>query len=227
MLFILLESIVTTPSLWPGNVVWLESLPATDTTQSAGNRCHGVVGAVRKRPWKLKHIVNGVGTQLRSLAMVFSHAFRPRDTLCYPGKGTFSTTISWSYRADRDPMVMNVVWLVTCVRSLPSQLYFATKSGTGWRSLHYQSFSVSTSRVASFAASARSMPNRRFSWPWFWNGRIPAVRIWWLWKKICWSAAPVNIRIITSTCQWYGDWWQAERQCPEEAAPIDVKSILP
>ena len=33
---------------------------------------------------KIKNIVNGVGTQLRSLAMVFSHAFRPRDTLCYP-----------------------------------------------------------------------------------------------------------------------------------------------
>ncbi len=33
---------------------------------------------------KIKHIVNGVGTQLRSLAMGFSHAFRPRDTLCYP-----------------------------------------------------------------------------------------------------------------------------------------------
>ena len=33
---------------------------------------------------KIKNIVKGVGTQLRSLAMVFSHAFRPRDTLCYP-----------------------------------------------------------------------------------------------------------------------------------------------
>lgn len=33
---------------------------------------------------KILHIVKGVGTQLRSLAMIFSHAFRPRDTLCYP-----------------------------------------------------------------------------------------------------------------------------------------------
>ncbi|MBB6055239.1 NADH-quinone oxidoreductase subunit NuoI [Tolumonas osonensis] len=32
----------------------------------------------------IKQIVQGVGTQLRSLAMVFSHSFRPRDTLCYP-----------------------------------------------------------------------------------------------------------------------------------------------
>lgn len=33
---------------------------------------------------KILHIVKGVGTQLRSLAMIFSHAFHPRDTLCYP-----------------------------------------------------------------------------------------------------------------------------------------------
>ncbi len=32
----------------------------------------------------IKEIITGVGTQLRSLAMVFSHSFRPRDTLCYP-----------------------------------------------------------------------------------------------------------------------------------------------
>lgn len=32
----------------------------------------------------IKQIISGVGTQLRSLAMVFSHSFRPRDTLCYP-----------------------------------------------------------------------------------------------------------------------------------------------
>ena len=29
-------------------------------------------------------IVKGTGTQLRSLAMVFSHGFRKRDTLQYP-----------------------------------------------------------------------------------------------------------------------------------------------
>lgn len=29
-------------------------------------------------------IIQGVGTQLRSLAMIFSHSWRKRDTLCYP-----------------------------------------------------------------------------------------------------------------------------------------------
>ena len=29
-------------------------------------------------------ILQGVGTQLRSLAMIFSHSWRKRDTLCYP-----------------------------------------------------------------------------------------------------------------------------------------------
>lgn len=32
----------------------------------------------------IKEIINGVGTQLRSLAMIFSHTWRKRDTLCYP-----------------------------------------------------------------------------------------------------------------------------------------------
>ncbi len=32
----------------------------------------------------IKDILHGVGTQIRSLAMIFSHSWRKRDTLCYP-----------------------------------------------------------------------------------------------------------------------------------------------
>lgn len=33
---------------------------------------------------KIVSIIKGVGSQIRSLAMVFSHAWRPRETLSYP-----------------------------------------------------------------------------------------------------------------------------------------------
>lgn len=32
----------------------------------------------------ISKIIQGVGTQIRSLAMIFSHSWRKRDTLCYP-----------------------------------------------------------------------------------------------------------------------------------------------
>lgn len=32
----------------------------------------------------IKDILHGVGTQIRSLAMIFSHSWHKRDTLCYP-----------------------------------------------------------------------------------------------------------------------------------------------
>ena len=34
-------------------------------------------------------IIQGVGTQLRSLAMIFSHSWRKRDTLCYPDEPVY------------------------------------------------------------------------------------------------------------------------------------------
>jgi len=38
---------------------------------------------------KIFSIIQGVGTQLRSLAMVFSHAWRPRETLNYPEEAVY------------------------------------------------------------------------------------------------------------------------------------------
>ena len=38
---------------------------------------------------KIVSIIQGVGTQLRSLAMVFSHAWRPRETLNYPEEAVY------------------------------------------------------------------------------------------------------------------------------------------
>lgn len=34
-------------------------------------------------------IIQGVGTQIRSLAMIFSHSWRKRDTLCYPEESVY------------------------------------------------------------------------------------------------------------------------------------------
>ena len=39
---------------------------------------------------KIVSIIQGVGTQLRSLAMVFSHAWRPRETLNYPEQAVYA-----------------------------------------------------------------------------------------------------------------------------------------
>lgn len=39
---------------------------------------------------KIVSIIKGVGTQLRSLAMVFSHAWRPRETLNYPEQAVYA-----------------------------------------------------------------------------------------------------------------------------------------
>ncbi|ENO3977543.1 NADH-quinone oxidoreductase subunit NuoI [Aeromonas veronii] len=39
---------------------------------------------------KIFSIIQGVGTQLRSLAMVFSHAWRPRETLNYPEQAVYT-----------------------------------------------------------------------------------------------------------------------------------------
>lgn len=38
---------------------------------------------------KIVSIIQGVGTQLRSLAMVFSHAWRPRETVNYPEQAVY------------------------------------------------------------------------------------------------------------------------------------------
>ncbi len=38
----------------------------------------------------IKEIVKGVGTQIRSLAMIFSHSWRKRDTLCYPEEKVYT-----------------------------------------------------------------------------------------------------------------------------------------
>ncbi|MGU5728165.1 NADH-quinone oxidoreductase subunit NuoI [Aeromonas jandaei] len=38
---------------------------------------------------KIFSIIQGVGTQLHSLAMVFSHAWRPRETLNYPEEAVY------------------------------------------------------------------------------------------------------------------------------------------
>ncbi|PJG57738.1 NADH-quinone oxidoreductase subunit NuoI [Aeromonas cavernicola] len=38
---------------------------------------------------KIVNIIQGVGTQLRSLAMVFSHAWRPRETVNYPEQAAY------------------------------------------------------------------------------------------------------------------------------------------
>ena len=39
---------------------------------------------------KITSIIKGVGTQLRSLGMVFSHAWRPRETLSYPEQQVYA-----------------------------------------------------------------------------------------------------------------------------------------
>jgi NADH-quinone oxidoreductase, chain I len=37
----------------------------------------------------ITNIIQGVGTQIRSLAMIFSHSWRKRDTLCYPEEAVY------------------------------------------------------------------------------------------------------------------------------------------
>jgi len=39
---------------------------------------------------KIINIIKGVGTQLRSLGMVFSHAWSPRETLNYPEQAVYA-----------------------------------------------------------------------------------------------------------------------------------------
>ncbi|GAB3239806.1 NADH-quinone oxidoreductase subunit NuoI [Pseudaeromonas pectinilytica] len=38
----------------------------------------------------INEIIKGVGTQIRSIAMVFSHSWRKRDTLCYPEESVYT-----------------------------------------------------------------------------------------------------------------------------------------
>jgi hypothetical protein len=46
-------------------------------------------------------VIVGIYSQLRSLVMVFSHAFRKRDTLHVPGRaGLPAAALPWPHRAD-------------------------------------------------------------------------------------------------------------------------------
>lgn len=38
----------------------------------------------------INEIIKGVGTQIRSIAMIFSHSWRKRDTLCYPEESVYT-----------------------------------------------------------------------------------------------------------------------------------------
>jgi formate hydrogenlyase subunit 6/NADH:ubiquinone oxidoreductase subunit I len=46
-------------------------------------------------------LITGFGSQLRSMWMVFSHAFRKRDTIQYPeAEGLSAAALPWSHRSD-------------------------------------------------------------------------------------------------------------------------------
>ena len=120
------------------------------------------------------HVLYGTYTQLRSLVMVFSHAFRKRDTLQYPEEPVY---LPPRYRGrivlTRDPDgEERCVACNLCAVACPAGCIALQKAET-------RSFSGSTSRAASFAVCARKPARpRRSSSPRTSRWPTSNARIW-------------------------------------------------
>ncbi len=166
MMFILIRASLPRPR-YDRNVLRLESLPAADAHQLAGNGgCHSVAGAIKDtKTMTLKELLVGFGTQVRSIWMIGLHAFAKRETRMYPEEPVY---LPPRYRGrivlTRDPdgeerCVACNLCAVACPVGCISLQKRRPKMAAGIRN-----FSALTSHAASSAACAKKRARpRRFS----------------------------------------------------------------
>ena len=179
-------------------------------------------------------VLVGTGTQLRSLAMVFSHGFRKRDTLQYPEEAVY---LPPRYRGrivlTRDPDgEERCVACNLCAVACPVGCISLQKAETPDGRWYPDFFRINFSRCIFCGLLRGSLPDHRdpADAGTIETGRVQVARIWSTRRNTCRSAGPGKyhgLQLLPHVRAWRSAGKPKGAAAERDAEPVDVKSLLP